>query len=192
MSGPFDQAWAENTVRQLADKGVNFAPGMSHRDIEAAANAFGSALPTELASFLRAGVPKSEGWAPWENGFAGVAKVGRDWIDRAFEFDVRHGQYWHPLFGPRPSSPDAAVQVALAYVRTAPPLFPIYSHRFLSSVPADRPRPVLSVWQAVDSIYYGNDLADFFARQFKIDRPDWAASEPSGVPVWGELFDLLP
>jgi hypothetical protein len=190
MSEPFDHAWAEETVRQLAAKGVKFAPGMLDRDIDAAAEAFGTPLPAELASFLRVGVPRSKGWAAWRKGAAPVAKAGRAWVDRGFEFDVRRGQYWHPFFGHRPSSDDAAVEVALAYVRAAPPLFPIHGHKFISSMPADAPRPVLSVWQAIDSIYYGNDLADYLARQFGIDRQDWAASEPSTVPVWGELFDL--
>jgi hypothetical protein len=169
---------------------VKFASGMSVRDLDAAADAFGSPMPDELSSLLRVGVPVSKDWAPWNDGPAAVANMARAWIDRAFAFDVTQGQYWHPLFGPRPSSDDAAVEVALAYVRAAPPLFPIYGHRFLSSVPTNGPRPVLSVWQAVDSIYYGNDLADYFAREFKIDRPAWAATEPAIVPVWGELFDL--
>jgi hypothetical protein len=178
-------------AQRLADKGVQFAHGLAEREIEVAAETFGAPMPEELASLLRFGIPVSKGWAPWIDGSAAVANAGRAWIDRAFEFDIRQDQYWHPLFGPRPSSDDNAVEAALAFVRTVPPpLFPIYAHRFLVSEPADAPRPVLSVYQAVDSIYYGNDLADYLAREFGIDRPAWAANNPAAVRVWDELFDL--
>ncbi len=66
----------------------------------------------------------------------------------------------------------------------------MYGHRFLATQPADGPRTVVSVRQAVDSIFYGNDLADYFAYEFRIDRPAWATSEPPPVPVWEDLFDF--
>jgi hypothetical protein len=136
-------------------------------------------------------VPTSQKWAAWTDGPDIVLESTRDWIDCGFSFDIEQSQYWHPLFGERPEHVDEAVARALAFVAHAPTLFPIYAHRFLSSVPADGDRAVLSVWQAVDSIFYGNDLADYFAREFNVDRPTWAASEAPRVPVWEDLFDLF-
>lgn len=115
----------------------------------------------------------------------------REWIHHGFAFDVEHGDYWHPSFGPRPARLADAIERALAVVDEAPPLFPIYAHRFLASQPVEGPRAVLSVWQAVDSIFYGNDLANYLTREFGIERPSWATAEAPPVPVWQDLFDLF-
>jgi hypothetical protein len=91
-----------------------------------------------------------------------------------------------------PNTHDAdAVAQALEVVRAARPLLPIYAHRFLATSPSDGPRAVLSVWQPTDSIFYGNDMADYLAREFGLDRPDWAADDAPPVPVWEDLFDLF-
>ena len=50
--------------------------------------------------------------------------------------------------------------------------------------------PVLSVYQAVDTIVYGANFADYLANEFGIARPDWAQGEAALVPLWGEAFDL--
>lgn len=186
----FDRAWAERCVDELSGVGVEFAPGLDEIALDEISTAFEVDVPTELRLFLRAGVPTSPKWAKWVEGPGVVLGEAREWIGGTFDFDIRQNAYWHPLFGPRSDDYDAAVERALEFVASAPPLLPVYGHRFLATQPADGPRAVLSVWQAVDSIFYGNDLADYFAHEFRIDRPAWATSEPPPVPVWEDLFDL--
>lgn len=186
----FDQAWAEKCVDQLKHIGVEFAPGFNDVALDEIAAAFGVSVPVELRLFLSEGVPTSPKWARWVEGPDVVLRHTREWIDGAFDFDVRQCAYWHHSLGPRPSNDDAAVAQALEFVAGAPPLMPLYAHRYLATTPTDAPRAVLSVWQAVDSIFYGNDLADYFAREFGIERPGWATPEPPSVPVWEDLFDL--
>lgn len=191
MDAGFDEAWAASAVEQLGRTGVEFADGLDDEQLAQIGEAFGVHVPDELALFLRAGVPTSPGWAPWTDGAHSVLESTREWIERAFAFDIEHGQYWHPLLGVRPPDVDDAVTHALAVVRSAPPLIPIYRHRFITTHAGAQPRAVLSVWQANDSIFYGNDLADYLAREFDIDRPEWATDEPPPVPVWEDLFDLF-
>jgi hypothetical protein len=136
-------------------------------------------------------VPTSPKWARWVDGPEAVAQHAREWIETAFTFDIEQRQYWHPLLGDRPADDTDAVAQALEFVRAAPPLLPIYAHRFLATSPSDGPRAVLSVWQPTDSIFYGNDLADYLAREFNLDRPAWAADDAPRVPVWEDLFDLF-
>lgn len=190
VSESYDAGWAEETVARLKGVGIDFAAGLTVQEFDAIENSFGVAMPTELALLLTAGVPISEKWARWPDGPEMVAQDTRSWIDRAFEFDITVGDYWHPLLGERPESDTEAVAQALEVVHAASPLMPIYAHRFITTTSANGPRPVLSVWQAVDSIIYGNDLADYLAREFRIERPRWAAAQPAGVPVWDELFDI--
>lgn len=191
MDDGFTEGWAQSTVRQLMQKGVEFAEGMDDDTISRIGECFETAVPPELAIFLRAGVPIGKSWTPWHDGPEAVADSAGTWVDRAFAFDIEHNDYWHPLLGERPSGLSDAISRATTFLRTAPALIPVYAHRFITTAPVEGPRAVLSVQQAGDSIYYGYDLADYFANEFKIAPPSWATKEPPVVPVWGRLFDLL-
>ncbi len=171
--------------------GVEFAPGMTGSEIDEIAAASGAPVPAELSMFLMSGVPIAPKWARWVDGPETVLATSREWIKRAFAFDVEQSQYWHPSFGERPQDPREAVEIATDFVAGTPALLPIYAHRFLATAPVDGQRAVLSVWQAVDSIFYGNDLADYFANEFSVSRPSWSATALPRVPVWEDLFDLF-
>jgi hypothetical protein len=187
----FTAEWAAEAVARLSDRGHAFGPGLTDAEIARVSEACGVLIPPELAMFLQAGRPLHTPWDAWGDKPEVHAAEGRAWVERAFRFDIGHNGYWHPRLGDRPDDPDAAVAQALEVVRAAPPPIPIYGHRFLTTAPAEGPGPVLSVYQAVDSIIYGNDLADYFTREFGIERPPWAAREaPTSVPVWDDLFDL--
>jgi hypothetical protein len=112
-------------------------------------------------------------------------------IEQAFLFDIEHNSYWFQGWGPRPDSLQDATHIALSHIRAAPALVPIYAHRCITTLPAGWGNPVLSVWQAIDTVYIGNDLADYLYREFRVPRPYWAADETPVVPVWGDLFDLF-
>jgi len=185
----FDERWAAETVAQLVAAGVAVARGLDDRDIDDIGAAFGVAVPEELALLLQVGVPSSPGWAAWSDGGRTLAHGTRRWIDERFAFDIAHNDFWHPLFGERPPDLARATGQAHAFLATAPPLLPIFGHRFLTTGPA--PRAVLSVWQAIDSILYGNDLADYLTRDHRLARPAWATPAPPPVPVWEDLFDLF-
>jgi hypothetical protein len=184
----FDEAWAEGAIASLSARGETMAPGLTSRELDAIGEAFGVEVPHEYALLLSAGTPTSPRWVQWSDGPDAVADEARRWIDQRFAFDIEHNGYWSPLFGPRPPRTAEAVDRALAFLATAPVLIPVYGHRFLTTGAA--PRAVLSVWQAVDTIYYGYDLADYLARELDVPRPTWAASDPPPVPIWEDLFDL--
>jgi hypothetical protein len=191
MSGDFDDRWASTVVAQLAGKGVEFAEGLRDDDIARIGEVFNVLVPDELAQFLRAGVPISPKWTRWSDGAEAVRDETDAWLRRAFSFDIEHANYWHNLLGERPLDLSEAIAQAHKFLRTAPALIPIFAHRFITTSTTDGTQAVLSVYQAYDSIYYGNDLADYFAREFGVSRPAWATTNPPTVPVWGQLFDLL-
>ncbi|MGA8368214.1 MAG: hypothetical protein ACLQMT_09140 [Candidatus Acidiferrales bacterium] len=89
-------------------------------------------------------------------------------------------------WGPRPTDLVAALEAARKELTKAPKLIPVYSHRFVPSEPCDSGNPVFSVHQA-DIIYYGFDLASYFANEFKIFCPDWAAEKPRNITFWSKL-----
>ena len=190
MVDGFNEHWAVAVVDELVGLGISVERGLSSAEVASIGEAFGAEVPPELALLLTAGVPVAPRWPRWLDGPETVAAEAREWIAGAFAFDIEHAGYWHPRFGGRPATTADAIEQALAVVAAAPPLVPVYGHRFLCTVPVDAPRAVLSVWQAVDTIYYGADLADYLHRELGVTRPDWAGDEMPPVPVWGELFEL--
>jgi hypothetical protein len=188
VGAPFDTEWAERVIEQLRNRGVKVAASLDDADIAEISEAFRVPMPQELALFLRAGLPVSPRWTDWRRGAATIHQETEAWLHRAFAFDIEHSNYWHPLLGVRPDQLDEAIAQAIAALRTMPPVFPIYAHRFLTT--AGEQRAVLSIWQAVDSIIYGNDFADYLAREFELPRPTWTSTGNPAVPKWEQLFDL--
>lgn len=65
----------------------------------------------------------------------------------------------------------------------------MFAHRFIPDTPAAAGNPVFSIVQT-DIIHYGSDLADYFAREFGVPRPSWAAQAPKEIPFWSDLVRL--
>lgn len=76
-----------------------------------------------------------------------------------------------------PADLQDAIAVARQQLRNVPTLIPVVGHRFLPAELCESGNPVLSVWQMVDTIYYGRDLRDFFAYE---DSPKRLRNEPLG------------
>ena len=186
----FDERYVDSAIDALRGRGVEFGPGLSDSALAAVARAFGCQFPPELKMFLGTAVPRGSGWTDWTRDANEIVAESREHVARAFTFDVREGQYWLDQFGPRPDDAEVAVRLAVSAVAEWPPLIPVYGHRFMPSKPEGPGNPVLSVYQAVDSIYYGLDFADYLANEFDIPRPSWAGQHRREVPVWSEAFDL--
>jgi hypothetical protein len=187
----FDDDYAGQVCQELAASGVGIAPGLTESEIKAIELAVGSSVPPELHLLWAAGLPTGDRFPNWRDDPEGEARNFRDWIAHAVRFDVEQALYWHNSWGRRPTGDREAVRQALAIVGKAPPMIRVYSHRFMTTQPPGWGNPVLSVWQMVDSIYYGYDLAGYLAKEFRVTRPDWAASTPPPVPFWGDLFGLV-
>jgi hypothetical protein len=103
-------------------------------------------------------------------------------------FDVRVNRFWMEDWGSRPHEADHAVTLALEHVARAPRLVPMFGHRYLASEPLLEGNPVFSVVQT-DVVYYGNDLAGYFALEFGVAKPTWARSSPRKIDFWSLLAE---
>jgi hypothetical protein len=180
-------------LTELAAGGVEVADGLSDDELGAVEAALGAPVPDDVATLLRAGLPlwgPDRAWIDWRGAPEASARWGRDWVRAAFTHDVEVNSYWHAGWGPRPDEPAEAVGVAASRVAAGPPLMPLFGHRFITTAPHDGPNAVLSVYQATDTIVYGNDLADYLHHEFSVTRPEWAAATTGPIPFWGELFGL--
>lgn len=191
MTITFDETYVASTLQELEHRGVTVEPGLTEEELRAVEAAVGAPVPPELGLLLRGGLLAGQGFPAWRKDPDAEMQPARDWVRRAFTFDIEHDQWWFEGWGPRPHAVHDAIQLALQQLALAPPLIPIFSHRFMTTEPVGYGNPVLSVYQAGDSIYYGYDLAHYLHREFGVPQPPWSARIPPRVPVWGDLFDLL-
>ena len=73
----------------------------------------------------------------------------------------------------------------------APKLIPLFGHRFLPDRPREAGNPVFSVYQT-DIIYYGTNLANYFANEFHLDigAPRCRPEEPiKRIEFWSAFAE---
>jgi hypothetical protein len=145
---------------------VEWEPGYSQCELDAAQEKFGLVFPPDLIALLRdRRIPGGHDWAGDE------APIRRmlEWPLEGFLWDVEHNGLWWPEWGVRPEREAERAEVVTAVVAAAPKLIPLYSHRYLPEEPREAGNPVFSVHQS-DIILYGVDLANYLERQFRDRR----------------------
>jgi hypothetical protein len=160
--------WAD-LVRTLSDSGVEFAAGLSDREVESAEARFAFQFPLDLRAFLQAGLPRGDEFPDWRGGDDAVL---REWLDlprRGILFDIEHNGFWLDEWGLRPSTLAEAQRVASELIAAAPRLIPVYLHRMMPDEPHLPGNPVFSVHQT-DIIYYGVDLRDYLIHEFLVRK----------------------
>jgi hypothetical protein len=190
LSMAFDEAWAETMLGELAQHGVAVEPGLSTSELTRVEAAIEASVPPELKLLWATGFPTGNSWPKWRPDPITQAADDRDWIHQAFSFDVKANGYWIKAWGQRPRDDKEAVDITVGHVSSWPPLVRVYSHRFMPTEPGTVGGPVLSVFQATDSIIYGYDLAHYLHHEFRTSLPDWAAARARPVPYWDNALDL--
>ncbi|HEU4966043.1 MAG TPA: hypothetical protein VFT53_00995 [Candidatus Saccharimonadales bacterium] len=192
---------AAKVIDGLKSKGYAVDPGLNNTEISRVEETFQALLPPDFKIFLQTGVIRNHSrignsnnasvpyYPDWRNPEQEVIR-SRDWIEQhVFKFDIEKNNYWHKEFGEKPNDVEEAVHRALSVIRTWPSLFPVHGHRFIPSSPHKTGNPVLSIWQATDTVYYGMNLLEHFNMDFHLGLAVVKeAKEP--VPFWGDVFDL--
>lgn len=173
-------------VDDLKDKGIAFQPGLSDSEIERVERQFRFAFPPDLKEFLKFALPSGDRFPDWRSGTFEDLKRRLDWPLEGICFDIEKNGFWPDDWGARPSSIEAAFAVARHKVESAPVLIPIYAHRYMPDRPHLAFNPVFSVYQT-DIIYYGNDLVDYLANEFKIPNPTESHASPRLIEFWSRI-----
>ena len=107
-------------------------------------------------------------------------------------FDLQFNDFWVDRWGNKPSNFESKVSIAKKNYETHPKLIPIYSHRYLPSRPNETGNPIFSVHQ-MDIIYYGYDLATYFANEFQFELPSQYFEIPEKpkrtIEFWSDLAE---
>jgi hypothetical protein len=192
----FSDEMAQLAITKIRKTDTPVVDGLSQDEIDQIESLLGAVIPPDLKTLFRVGMPVSnnnnnpELFPDWHNNFPKLIKDMQTDVERAFTHDIEKCGYWHSSFGKKPSSIGEAKKQAIKVIRSWPPLIRVYGHRFMPTSPSGAGNPVLSVWQATDSIYYGNDLADYLRHEFEITLPIKIPESPRDVPFWGDAFDL--
>ena len=172
-------------VRQMEQRGITFQGGLSATELATIELRFGFKFPPDLAFFLSFALPVSLGFPNWRQPDAESVWSSLDWPADGICFDIDQNNFWRKEWGVRPSTSAQAREQARAQLALAPPLVPLYKHRYIPSEPHDSGNPVLSVYQT-DIVYYAPDLIAYFTREFDLDLRLPDPGPIRRVPYWSE------
>jgi hypothetical protein len=180
-----DKAYLETVAAALRrhHQFERFDQGMADSEIDCVEQHFGFTFPPDLRTVLQFALPIGTGFPDWRNGSETDLLSRMNGPLDGIWFDVEHNGFWLPEWGTVPSDPQSRLEIVRQAVWDAPRLVPVYSHRYIPTTPHLDGNPVFSVHQT-DIIYYGNDLADYFHREFRVPLPAWASPEPRPIRFW--------
>jgi hypothetical protein len=181
-----NEIWPQ-IVEDLRSHRIEFQAGLSAAETAQIEREFSFQFPPDLREFLQTAMPIGEAFPDWRNGDRSALRGRLLWPVDSICFDVENNESWLHQWGVRPTSVTEACALARSKISAAPPLIPIFAHRYIPSLPRTPGNPVLSVWQT-DIIYYGNDLTDYLAHEFEIANPLPCPPEPRSVEFWTDFL----
>ena len=158
-------------IERLKKAGLCFDKGLSDIEIKEIEHTFGFRFPKEIASFLSCAYPVG-------GDFFDYRDMSQKNIDRfcdfqkniveSFEFDITNNAdslqaMLKELLGEF-SDIEVFKKAVMRSLESSPKLIPFYAHRcFFDGMDN---MPIISFWQAVDTIIYGYNLEDYLKTEF--------------------------
>lgn len=167
---------SEALIRHFKEIGVSLEKGLNDNEVVQVETKFDFKFPPDLRSFLQTALPISYRFVNWRQGLTSqemandIAKL-LAWPLDGMLFDIENNNFWDDRWGSIPEKLEDKVSIATKNYKTYPKLIPIYSHRYIPAHPHKVGNPVFSIYQ-MDIIYYGYDLATYFAKEFGFELPD--------------------
>jgi len=150
-------------IDKLKTKGVKFSNGLSDREVSAIENNFDFVFPPDLRQFLHTAVPLGDAFVNWRSMQDVQRRIAFVW--EGISFDIQRNLFWCSGWGEKPEKLAEQLRVAEEHFKTYPKLIPIYSHRYIPSLPTLAGNPVFSVL-GTDIINYGYDLTSYLEHEF--------------------------
>jgi hypothetical protein len=180
-----DLRFIRKLVEWLDARNVVFEQGLSDSEVTQIEDSYGFHFPPDLRKWLQHAMPVGERFPDWR-GSSQALRDALEWPAAGILHEVEEHHFWVPSWGEQPSDIDRALATARALLATAPPLVPVYGHRYIPTEPSLPGNPVFSI-VGTDVLYAGCDLASFFATEFGVPCPAWAAVVPREIAFWDTL-----
>jgi hypothetical protein len=184
------QKHIQRLIELLESKRVVFSTGLTNNEFQMINTTFGIEFPPDLKLFLQLALPISDGFAHWRAAIneKEECRMMQERLNAPLDgilFDIKYSNFWIEDWGEKPEIFEQQKTIATQFYHKYPKLIPIYSHRYIPAKPCISGNPVFSVYQT-DIIYYGYDLADYFAKEFQFNLPSWfgKVDEPEKIEFW--------
>ncbi|KAL8472825.1 hypothetical protein ACS0TY_029881 [Phlomoides rotata] len=198
-------AYAKNVIHYLSSSNIPVEPGLSEAEVAAVESAFGFTFPPDLRSILHEGLPVGPGFPNWRSSSQQQLEILTTLPILGICKGVSRNEFWTGNWGQRPVDSDRAVRLARGFLKSAPPLVPIYRRFYIPATPCIAGNPVFYVHGEVVKVW-SFDIAGFFQQvEFKMSgnddvlrrprlcnlfpAPAWAAREPRRIEFWTELAE---
>ncbi len=163
----------EKLIELMKAKQIAFELGLTDDEIYRIENKYGIIFPPDLRLFLQTEFPISEGFLNWRLGLKSDKESKKiikriNWPLEGMLFDLKSNDFWLKSWEEKPNDPSEREKIVKERYYSYPKLIPIYSHRYIPSEPNEENNPIFSVYQ-MDIIYYGYDLATYFANEFNFE-----------------------
>ena len=178
---------APQVIVDLRDAGIQIDDGLDDLELSSLEAALELLFPPDLRALLQAGVPVGDRFPDWRGPLGPLEeRVGAP--IEGLLFDVEQNGLWLDDWGLKPGEADAALATARENLKQAPPLVPVWGHRYLPTAPHEEANPVLSVMQS-DIVAYGNDLSSYLSRELGIPTRSTPPLTPKPTPFWSQFVD---
>ena len=171
---------------------IKIEPGLLRKEVKAIEELHGFRFPPDLAEFLSLGLPKAPKFPDWCNPNDPRLRTQLQHPLESILWCVRHGM-WDEGWGERPTDVNEASETVRRLAQEAPPLVPVFAHRYMPSAPHQAGLPVYS-FTGGDNIIYGLTLEAYLDREFELGlglfpgterHLDEYTLERCEVPFWG-------
>jgi hypothetical protein len=190
-----DNSYLGQLVGELRSKNIVFELGLTDSEILRTEREYEFKFPPDLQQLLQFALPVSDGFPNWRTGQISQENASRTireqmaWPFEGICFDIDRNNFWAKEWGQRPERLSDALTLARKLLVRAPKLVAVYTHRYIPCEPRESGNPVFSVHQT-DVIYYGTDLASYFAREFEVSAPERIARAPREIAFWSSLAKM--
>lgn len=158
-------------IERLKKAGISFDKGLSEDEFAEIESVFQFRFPSEIKSFLACGLPTGDEFFNWRDCSPSNVQKFHNYqyaMDKAFLFDFENdfdelqellGTYFSDVTGR-----SLTAESLLNYLHKSTKLIPFYAHRcFFDGMDH---MPIVSFWQPVDSIFYGETFEDYLEVEF--------------------------
>lgn len=177
-------------VREMVvASGASLDPGFTDTELARIEDRFSFKFGADHREFLATVQPIGSPWLDWRHDSNALIRGRLAAPVDGVLFDVAHNSFWPKSWGTRPDDEEEALGIARTVMLEVPRLIPLWSNRYLPADFKETGYPVFSVHQT-DTVYYGRDLMDYLAREFKAPTSHQAVSGVTQyVRFWAELAE---
>lgn len=158
-------------VENLKKIGIYFEEGLTSDEILKIESTFGFKFPREIADFLSFAYPRGLHFFNYKNTSEESIKYFNEFqqdIKEAFLFDIEHNiDAMKAMLGEVIDESlciEEFTNEVMNWLDKSPKLIPFYAHRcFFDGIDN---APIVSFWQANDTVFYGSDFENYLENEF--------------------------